>query len=406
MSNSAEVIVAGHICLDIIPRWHQSKVELEALLVPGKLVEVGPPVMSTGGVVSNTGLALHRLGVPTRLVGKIGADLFGEAILGILRGYGAELANGMIVSPGESSSYTVVISPPGTDRIFFHSPGANNTFDARDIGSLDFGDARVFHFGYPPLMQKIYERNGEELEKIFRIARQKGLTTSLDMAWPDPSSPAGRADWRTILARVLPLVDIFCPGLDEISYMLDPARYLEHERAGTSVACLADSNTLGDTAATLIDMGACVVALKLGDAGLYLRTSGDPDRWARFGSGAPANRQMWLGRELLAPCFQVVVAGTTGAGDCAIAGFLAALLGGRSPEETMTAAVAVGACNCEKADATSGIPDLSSVLARIDAGWNRLPTGVHLAREWKYLDSPGVWRGPAEFRGEFRGHKT
>ncbi len=399
MSDSAEVIVAGHICLDIIPGWNQTTVELETLLSPGKLIEVGPPVMSTGGVVSNTGLALHRLGVKTRLVGKVGKDLFGEAILEILRGYKPELADGMIACEGESTSYTLVISPPGTDRIFFHSPGANNSFGVQDIGLLDFADARLFHFGYPPLMRKMFERGGEELEGVFRTARQRGLTTSLDMAWPDPSSPAGRADWRAILKRVLPFVDVFCPSLDEITYMLDPAGYADSAGTSPTASSPTKSSVLAETAETLLDMGACVVVLKLGEAGLYLRTSPDPDRWTRFGRGAPANQGIWVDRELLAPCFEVRVVGTTGAGDCAVAGFLTALLTGSSPEAAVTAAVAVGACNCEKADATSGIPDFGTVLARISAGWHRLPTRVLLGEGRRYLEDPGVWEGPAGKNG-------
>jgi len=37
------------------------------------------------------------------------------------------------------------------------------------------------------------------------------------------------------------------------------------------------------------------------------------------------------GREILAPCFEVDVAGTTGSGDCAVAGLLASLLRGLRP---------------------------------------------------------------------------
>ncbi|HLL78697.1 MAG TPA: hypothetical protein VKT25_04315 [Ktedonobacteraceae bacterium] len=46
---------------------------------PGQTIEAGPTVFSTGGSVSNTGLALHKLGVATRLMAKIGTDLFGCA---------------------------------------------------------------------------------------------------------------------------------------------------------------------------------------------------------------------------------------------------------------------------------------------------------------------------------------
>ena len=48
---------------------------------PGRLLQIGPATFSTGGPVSNTGLALHRLGIATRLMGKVGDDLLGQAAL-------------------------------------------------------------------------------------------------------------------------------------------------------------------------------------------------------------------------------------------------------------------------------------------------------------------------------------
>ncbi|MCK4602884.1 MAG: carbohydrate kinase family protein, partial [Phycisphaerae bacterium] len=57
-----QVVVAGHICLDIIPTFSELKGDLAAAFVPGNLINVGPAVTATGGAVSNTGLALHRLG--------------------------------------------------------------------------------------------------------------------------------------------------------------------------------------------------------------------------------------------------------------------------------------------------------------------------------------------------------
>jgi hypothetical protein len=60
---TAQVIVAGHICLDIIPTFEQRVNDLGALLKPGSLVKIGPAVIATGGAISNTGQSLHRLGV-------------------------------------------------------------------------------------------------------------------------------------------------------------------------------------------------------------------------------------------------------------------------------------------------------------------------------------------------------
>jgi len=47
----------------------------------------GAATVSTGGAVSNTGIALHRLGVPTRLMGKVGDDILGRAIPDVLRSH-------------------------------------------------------------------------------------------------------------------------------------------------------------------------------------------------------------------------------------------------------------------------------------------------------------------------------
>ncbi|HAJ34594.1 MAG TPA: carbohydrate kinase family protein, partial [Chloroflexi bacterium] len=118
------IIVAGHICVDIIPAWPQAVESFAAVFKPGRLNEVGPALVSTGGAVSNTGIALHRLGVPVQLMGKVGPDLFGRAILDVVAGYDPALTEGMIVDPAADSSYTLVINPPGVDRIFLHNPGA------------------------------------------------------------------------------------------------------------------------------------------------------------------------------------------------------------------------------------------------------------------------------------------
>ena len=230
----AQIVVAGHICIDVIPRIDQHVDRLDDLLQPGKLVNTGPILLSTGGAVSNTGVALARLGVPPRLMGKIGDDLFGRAILDVIRGVDPALTEAMIIDPDVDSSYTIVINPPGIDRSFLHCPGANDAFGAEDIDPVHLDGAKIFHFGYPPIMRRMFLDNGAELEAMLRMARDLGLTVSLDMALPDPKSAAGRADWAAILARVLPFVDIFLPSLEEIVYMLDRARFsrsVERKRA-------------------------------------------------------------------------------------------------------------------------------------------------------------------------------
>lgn len=404
MSNAragAEVVVAGHICLDVIPAMHEMKEGIGAILVPGKLVDIGAAVIATGGAVSNTGLALHRLGLRTKLMGKIGDDMFGGAIVDVLRSYGGqELAGGMIVAAGESSSYTLVINPPNIDRIFLHCTGANDTFTAADIQEEALTGARLFHFGYPPLMRKMYEDGGDELAALLAKAKNAGLTVSLDLAKPDPESPAGRADWHSILLKALPQVDVFLPSFEEILYMLRREQYesLALQHGTNDLLPFADGPLLRELSQELLDLGVSIVVLKLGEHGLYLRTTDEAAKLAAIGAAAPEQLDAWVDRELLVPCFEVAVAGTTGAGDCTIAGFLAGLLKGLAPEAVLTGAVAVGACNVEQSDATSGVPAWEAVQQRMAAGWRRREVKLAL-RDWRRGaggSDAGVWYGPGE----------
>jgi sugar/nucleoside kinase (ribokinase family) len=344
-------------------------------------------VLSTGGTVSNTGLALHRLGVPVQLMGKIGADLFGSAIQELLRRRDADLADGMIVG-SDPTSYTLVINPHGIDRIFLHCPGANDTFGAADVPLDQVRRARIFHFGYPPLMRRMYLDDGAELGALLRAVQGLGVATSLDMAQPDPDAEAGRVDWLRLLQNVLPHVDIFTPSLTEVLYMIDrPRFYLQQTGKGTAI----DGDILRSVSDRLLAMGTAMVALKLGDQGLYLRSASNAARLAAVGKtvlAAPA----WCGRELMAPCFRAAVAGTTGAGDCTIAGMLAALLAGTDPVQTLIAALGVGACSVESPDATSGVPAWDAVQARIAGGWAHHPLAVDLPG-WRNDGGP-VWFGP------------
>ncbi len=122
---------------------------------------------------------------------------------------------------------------------------------------------------------------------------------------------------------------------DSIESVLDPALFRR----------LADE---------LLALGAAVVGLKLGEHGLYLRTTDRAERLAHAGAAFAENQAKWLNRELLTTCFQVDVRGTTGAGDCTVAGLLASLLDGQGPDQAVIHATAVGACSVENADATSG----------------------------------------------------
>jgi sugar/nucleoside kinase (ribokinase family) len=97
-------------------------------------VNVGNARLTAGGVVPNTGITLSRLGIQTRLAGRIGRDEFGSCIADIIKDENVEID--LKACDDEGTSYTVILNIPGEDRIFLHNPGTNNTFCADDI-SMD-----------------------------------------------------------------------------------------------------------------------------------------------------------------------------------------------------------------------------------------------------------------------------
>ncbi len=367
-----KIVVAGHICVDLTPVFPPGKKgSVRELLVPGRLLQMEGMDIHTGGAVSNTGLALKKLGASVELMGKVGDDALGRLVLEMMRDQGTE--QGMIVDKNSTTSYTVALAIPGLDRIFLHHPGANATYSFQDIRQEHLEGAALFHFGYPPIMKRIYERDGEELLEIFRMVKGKGIASSLDMAAVDADSDAGRADWRTILRRVMPFVDFFVPSLEELLFMMDREKYqaLLKQADGDEILRVIDLDRdvrpLGEE---LIQMGAAVVLIKCGALGIYYKTASG-ERIGKAGGLFSAPKE-WADREGFEKSYRPdrVVSGT-GAGDTAIAAFLLAVLEGYPLELCLKLAAATGASCVEAIDALGGLKSFEELRKKIDAGWEK-----------------------------------
>src|SRR6059058_4040578 len=136
-------VVAGHLCLDFVPGL--SAVPRTG---PGDLTEIGPLRLVPGGCVANTGGDLAALGAPVTVVGDIGEDALGDVLVGALAARALRTEQVQRVA-GESTSYTIVLEPPGRERTFWHHVGANAAFDGSAV-ALD--GASLLHVGYPSLL--------------------------------------------------------------------------------------------------------------------------------------------------------------------------------------------------------------------------------------------------------------
>lgn len=365
-----KIIIAGHVCLDVTPVFAADRpLPLSEVIVPGKLLQMKDVIISGGGVVANTGLALKVLGADTRFMGKIGRDEFGRILSGIFARYGAQ--NDLTVCGDCSTSFSVVVAPPGTDRVFLHNPGGNHTFCLEDIDLDAVRGAAVFHFGYPPLMRSMFENGGRELLRIFSAVKTAGTPTSLDMAYVDPDSDAAKADWADIVKKVLPLTDIFAPSFEEICSMIDREAYqrlLNQSRGEDISRHLSLSRDLLPLAEKLLAMGAKVVLIKCGEAGMLLKTAGRQTL-----SQAGPLFEGWENLEIFRKSYKPVrLLSACGAGDASIAGFLKAFADGLTPQRCLSCAAAAGACRVEAYDVFSGLVPFDKLIERIDSGWEEL----------------------------------
>ena len=153
--NHFDVIAAGHLCLDMTPRFNTDRdtSNISDILQPGTLVQMGEMTFSTGGSVSNVGIAMKIFGCSVGFVAKVGADAIGRIIIEMLEKNGS--AEGISVAENEASSYSVVISAPGIDRIFMHCSGTNDTFGSADLNLAAVEKSRLFHLGYPWLRESL-----------------------------------------------------------------------------------------------------------------------------------------------------------------------------------------------------------------------------------------------------------
>lgn len=368
-----KIISAGHICLDITPVFPDKKVsQIKEVLQPGKLIEMGKAEVSTGGSVANTGVAMKLLGADVTLMGKIGNDEFGDMICSVLDRYAT--SKGMIRAKDESTSYSVVLAIPGIDRMFLHNPGANNSFYSSDIDDKQLEETALFHFGYPTLMESMYENEGEELVKLFKKVKSFGCATSLDLTAVDPDSKAGKVNWKNILERVMPYVDFFVPSIEELCFMIDNARFEEwQQRAdGRDVTEILDlEKDIRPLADQCMNLGTKVLLLKCGVPGMYYRTANEKIL-KTIGNKIELSIEEWKDKEGFEHSYKPEkVLSATGAGDTSIAAFLTSMLNGEKPEDCVQLAAATGACCVATYDSLSGILPLQELKKRIANGWEK-----------------------------------
>jgi sugar/nucleoside kinase (ribokinase family) len=343
-----DAVIAGYLCVDLIPEFkkNETHASIADVLKPGKLIEIDGLNSTLGGIVANTGMAMKKFSKNVFLNGLIGDDFIGKIAMEWLDKYGLSGGIKTVHEPG--TAFGLVIAPPGVDRIFLESPGCSQLFDDSHIRYDAIAQSRLFHFGYPPLLKQFYLNEGSQLKTLMSRVQQMNVVTSLDFSLPDPDSESAKVRWPEVLKKVLPFTDIFAPSLEEALLIMMPGEYarIQSSLGDADLIDQVSVETIRQAGKLIIASGAKIALIKAGHRGAYL-WAGDVSSLNEK-SGFHLSIERWNHCELWCPAYPVDekrVKNASGAGDTAVAAFLAAILDGEDPERCLRYAALAGRNN-------------------------------------------------------------
>jgi sugar/nucleoside kinase (ribokinase family) len=258
-----------------------------------------------GGSAANTCRALGILNVPVRVAAVLGPDEAANTIRQEMTRCGVDVSCVGIVP--EATPQTIVLVKRAGDRQFLHRRGCSNVAFSNGLSFTPELIEGITHFHLASLFVVPHLRTQAPL--MLRAARKAGLTTSLDTCW-DP-----QGEWMKVLGPCMPELDILFMNEDEAAQI----------GAGQSTAALARA---------IAKKGTRTVVMKRSRKGCCVYTSD---------------------QEIICPAYEVEARDTTGAGDCFVAGFLAAHLEGASPETAGLMGNAAGALSIQTIGAVEGL---------------------------------------------------
>jgi sugar/nucleoside kinase (ribokinase family) len=299
-----DCLVCGLATVDIVA-W---PVPLDQPIAETGLVRAERIETTTGGLVSNSGIALAKLGARTAAVACVGDDLQGQFIKGRYAAAGLD-ASHLTICRGERTSTTLVLVNVAGERSFIFDPGVAGAFNLELLQSQRdlLEQSKFLLFGYYGLVPAW----DEELPEMLRFARGCGCLTALDAA--------GSGGEFARLARILPHLDLYVPSLHEAQHQTgeaDPRAMIAAFRRGGASG---------------------LVGIKLGKRGALLScAAGEFIEIAAVKPPGP-------------------LVDTTGAGDAFYAGLLAGLARGIPVDQAARLGAAAGACCVTGLGATVGL---------------------------------------------------
>ena len=290
------IVVVGSINMDLVAHTHQ-------IPVPGQTV-IGTGFDTTpGGKGANQAVAVARLGYPVQMVGMVGDDVFGQALLDNLANAGVGTEAVARVS-GPSGVAPILVSESGENSIVV-VPGANGKMDK---AAVDRQGALIRSAG---MVLCQLELPLETVGHVLALCAGAGVPVVLD---PAPAAPLPDSAFRQVAW--------FTPNETEAAF------YLGNQPNSEAAA------------QQLLQKGLKGVVLKRGSDGAYVAVAGKA-AWVRP--------------------FPVKPVDTVAAGDSFNGAFAVALLEGNDPWAAARFASAAAAISVTRKGAQASMPSRADV---------------------------------------------
>ncbi|OME10661.1 ribokinase [Paenibacillus odorifer] len=296
-----DIVVIGSLNMDMVVRTNRSPDAGETLI--GQAFALSP-----GGKGANQAVAAARLGAEVSMIGRVGKDTFGSEMLEIIRNEGIHIEHISVSEHQATGVASIIIEEDGENRIIV-VPGANIELTVQDIQALEAVISQT------KIIVLQLEMDLAMSEQAIAIAHRKGIPVILNPA------PA-----RVLKDEMLAQVSYLTPNETE---------------AGILSGMTVDSAETAEQAARiLLQKGVQNVIVTLGSKGALIVNA----------EGAKA-----------VPGFPVKAVDTVAAGDSFNGALAQQLVLGKTLEEAVSFANAVGALAVGKEGAIPSLPQLSEV---------------------------------------------
>ncbi len=327
------VVVLGSLNLDLVvrsPRWPQ----------PGETLSGECFTMVPGGKGANQAVAAARLGLPTAMVGCVGADAFGPVLRDALAQAGVDTAG--IRPVANTASGVAAITLVDDENQIVIVPGANHHVGREELSHFERAIAPpdAPPPGDPHDPQDDLSATGDPCPAIALLQLEIPLDIVVTAA-----EIAHRAGAVVILdpAPAQDLPDRLWPWVDYLTPNATEAAILTGQPVGDRASATA-------AAQTLVERGVKNAIVTLGDQGCVWAQS-DPRGGVYTG---------WV------PAFAVTAVDTVGAGDAFNGGLAAAIATGQPLTEAVRWAAAAGALCASHPGTQAAMPDCTTWQTLLD----------------------------------------